>query len=157
MLYTMIVMERARKNHNEIHLWDQLGALFSIKAAMPSFWSSVAKRAWNVLLSNRRPSSRFNSYAALTVSFAIATTKEIDRKREIVRERERMAIRLQWLVLEWLSDCNGSCYITVTECDIIICCILSFNQSVSQSNSSTWWSWKSWNLTGHSNSSIYQL
>jgi hypothetical protein len=55
------------------YLWVQLAGRFSIKAAIPSFWSSSENIEWKILLSNLSPSASDSSYAEFTVSLAIAT------------------------------------------------------------------------------------
>lgn len=51
----------------------KFGARFSTKAAMPSFWSSVANSEWNSRRSYSMPSASGASYARLMASFAIIT------------------------------------------------------------------------------------
>mmetsp|Transcript_30111 Transcript_30111/g.61421 ORF Transcript_30111/g.61421 Transcript_30111/m.61421 type:complete len:251 (-) Transcript_30111:175-927(-) len=55
------------------HLCLNCGFLLPKKASIPSFWSSVANREWNNLLSNLRPSLSVISSAAFTASLAIMT------------------------------------------------------------------------------------
>ena len=52
------------------YLFVNLAGRFSTKAAMPSFWSSVANSAWNTRRSKRTPSASVVSNARLTLSFA---------------------------------------------------------------------------------------
>ena len=49
----------------------KFGARFSVNAAMPSVWSSVANAEWNSRRSYSRPSASVLSKARLTASFAI--------------------------------------------------------------------------------------
>src|SRR6266480_649806 len=55
------------------HRLRNFGARFSMKAAMPSFWSSVANSEWNTRRSKRTPSASELSNARFTDSFAIMT------------------------------------------------------------------------------------
>lgn len=52
---------------------DQVGLRFSAKAAMPSFWSLVAKRAWKMRRSKRRPSWRGSSRAGCQRLFRLGS------------------------------------------------------------------------------------
>ena len=53
------------------------GLRFSTNAPMPSFWSSVAKIAWNIRRSNRRPSARGTSKARFTASLVIIASGRV--------------------------------------------------------------------------------
>src|SRR3954463_16101938 len=57
--------------HAAPHRLRKAGLRFSIKAAMPSFWSSVAKVEWNRRRSKRNPSASVVSNARLTDSLTI--------------------------------------------------------------------------------------
>jgi hypothetical protein len=52
------------------YLFLNFAGRFSMKAVMPSFWSSVANSAWKTRRSKRTPSARLVSNARLTLSFA---------------------------------------------------------------------------------------
>jgi len=51
-------LPRLRDRRLLCYLCLKLGLRFSMKAAMPSFWSSRAKSEWNRRRSNRTPSAR---------------------------------------------------------------------------------------------------
>mmetsp|Transcript_18997 Transcript_18997/g.58481 ORF Transcript_18997/g.58481 Transcript_18997/m.58481 type:complete len:261 (-) Transcript_18997:124-906(-) len=56
-----------------LHYFSKFAARFSAKAAMPSFWSGVAKVERKRRRSRRRPSARLSSSAAFTASLHIIT------------------------------------------------------------------------------------
>ena len=62
--------EREAESQAGAYLFLNFAGRFSTKAAMPSFWSSVANSAWNTRRSKRTPSAKVVSNARLTLSLA---------------------------------------------------------------------------------------
>ena len=67
------------------HRLRKAGLRFSMKASMPSFWSSVAKVEWNSRRSKRTPSARVVSIGAVD--------RFLDHHRDRPRHRRRSARR----------------------------------------------------------------